>query len=571
MTFNFFILFIYYLLIIISIIGCGILVNLIIFKKCVENNIGKIGIQGIFFYIFYSYISNIFIEHSLIHNLIFLIFGISIFFWGFFFLKIFSLKRNEFFLVIFLIIFFFIGLLIQKNHDDFSYYHFPYAYYLTQNNLSFGIGQFNHGFRTPSSIFYFNSLTYLPIIKYNLFNLIYVLILIFTNIILLKKIFTNFKNYNSNFFKIEFVKILSLFTLIFINIFFYRISEHGTDRSAQILVLLLFIEFFNLIKNRNLNYNKLSFLYILAAIIISIKAIFILYLIFIIPLIYLLIIKKNKIIKIFNLLILNKSFLLFLTIFFFVLFSNFANTGCLLYPLSFTCNENLSWAIPIKQVVQMNNWYELWSKGGATPNLRVQNPEIYIQNFNWINNWMQIYFFNKVSDFLLGLIFLILIVLIFLRINIFNRKIPKKNDFFIMTYFFIFLLFLEWFTNHPALRYGGYCLIFLLLIIPISTKISLQKINKNNSLKKIKILVCLSFIIFFLRNIDRIYDETKKYNYEPLRNPAYKLQENHFRIDKEMKEIEINYNNCNFDLQKCKTLNKRIIIKNGYKIFIKNN
>ena len=40
-------------------------------------------------------------------------------------------------------------------------------------------------------------------------------------------------------------------------------------------------------------------------------------------------------------------------------------------------------------------------KGGATPNFRVENPEIYIKNLNWVSNWIDIYFFNKVSDFLL--------------------------------------------------------------------------------------------------------------------------------------------------------------------------
>ena len=28
----------------------------------------------------------------------------------------------------------------------------------------------------------------------------------------------------------------------------------------------------------------------------------------------------------------------------------------------------------------MNNWYEQWSKAGANPNFRVENPEVYIQD-----------------------------------------------------------------------------------------------------------------------------------------------------------------------------------------------
>ena len=54
----------------------------------------------------------------------------------------------------------------------------------------------------------------------------------------------------------------------------------------------------------------------------------------------------------------------------------------------------------------MNNWYEQWSKAGATPNFRVDDPENYIKGFNWVSNWIDLYFFNKVSDFLAGLIFL---------------------------------------------------------------------------------------------------------------------------------------------------------------------
>ena len=83
-------------------------------------------------------------------------------------------KFNRFFFI-FLILF--ISILASKAHDDFSYYHFPYTYNLINNDLILGIGHLNHGFRTISSIFYFNSLLYLPIINYNLFHLTPILVL----------------------------------------------------------------------------------------------------------------------------------------------------------------------------------------------------------------------------------------------------------------------------------------------------------------------------------------------------------------------------------------------------------
>jgi hypothetical protein len=43
----------------------------------------------------------------------------------------------------------------------------------------------------------------------------------------------------------------------------------------------------------------------------------------------------------------------------------------------------------------MNDWYEQWSKAGANPNFRVENPQEYIQYFNWVSNWFERIFFYK--------------------------------------------------------------------------------------------------------------------------------------------------------------------------------
>ena len=86
-----------------------------------------------------------------------------------------------------------------------------------------------------------------------------------------------------------------------------------------------------------------------------------------------------------------------------LLFHNFLISGCLIYPVSISCFDNNLWAIKINEVKDLNNWYEQWAKGGAGPDFRVDNPILYIKNFNWVFNWIDVYFFNKVSDFLLGL------------------------------------------------------------------------------------------------------------------------------------------------------------------------
>ena len=81
------------------------------------------------------------------------------------------------------ILFFFsillIFILVGKNHDDFSYYHFPYTFLLAEFSHPIGLGQLNNGFRSPSSIFFISSLFYLPKIDYFCFILHQLLFLAF--------------------------------------------------------------------------------------------------------------------------------------------------------------------------------------------------------------------------------------------------------------------------------------------------------------------------------------------------------------------------------------------------------
>ena len=47
-------------------------------------------------------------------------------------------------------------------------------------------------------------------------------------------------------------------SLALINIFFYRMAEHGTDRSAQIIILLLFVEIIEYINKKHLAEEQLN-------------------------------------------------------------------------------------------------------------------------------------------------------------------------------------------------------------------------------------------------------------------------------------------------------------------------
>ena len=433
-------------------------------------------------------------------------------------------------MIVFIILIVFI--FANKQHDDFPYYHFPYIHLLTEYSNMVGIGNFNHGFRTHSSIFYLSSLFNLPFSNFFLLHLSPVFFMGFANIIFYNKILLNLKHKKpSN------ILYLSLLSLIFVNVFFYRLAEHGTDRTAMILIMIVVIELLHLINN-NTNQNKNEFLKlpILITLIISLKTFYALYVLLSIPVIIFFIKKKISLTLFF------KSTITYLciSVLFLLLTVNFFNSGCLLYPIKILCFESFSWAIPLGEVDLMNLWYQQWAKAGANPNFRVESPEVYIQGFNWFNNWFNQYFFNKVSDFLAGLVFLSLFVfLVFFS----KESIKIKKTQYLLTYIIIIFLTLQWFYLLPALRYGGYHLIALIFFIPLSIYLSKYSVNTKLFKKKVYFLILLTVFIFLSRNITRLNQEYHVYNYNIFNNAYYRSVEQNFSI---FKNIE-NINKCHIE------------------------
>jgi len=547
-----------YILVICSVLGYGLFFEKFFYKKNVGQNIGYSGLIGIFFLIIYSYISHFFIAHNYIHNTVLVFIGLILFLK---FMKIIFIKLNFSLIIIFTLLF--AGLLLFKTHDDFPYYHFPYSYYLVETKMIIGVGQFNHGFKTPSSIFYLNSLFFLPFIKYYSFYFSSVLLMGFSNLIIISKILQKIKIKN-----IDYTLYFYLLIIVFINIFFYRIQEHGTDRSAQILIFILFAELIIFLKFSENNKININNIFILMGLIISLKSFYILYTVILFPILFILY-KEKKLFLIKDNLN-NKFFISFIVLLILMMSINFFNSGCLIYPVSQTCFD-LPWSLGASQAEHMNQWYQQWSKAGATPNFRVDNPEIYIKHFNWVSNWLSEYFFNKVSDFILGIL---TVTIIFIFVFYKNNKIDLKiNRYNLIIYLTFCGLLLEWFYKHPALRYGGYCLIAIIIFYP--TSLILQKFN--NSLVEIKnkilVLMLITTTIFLTRNIVRISYEIEKYGYDPLKNIYYRLDQNHFRIDVGIKKLINNYENCKKNNLNCEQMKNPIVkkaITNNYMIIINN-
>ncbi len=559
MKIDLFILFFFYFASIFSALGYGIYFQKKINIPAKSICLGYSLLIGVFFLLIYSYFSNFFYAHNVYHNLILLFLGLFLFFFNHI-NGIFLKKNLNAFVILFLLIF--ISFLISKSHDDFPYYHFPYTYYLTQNPSLIGIGNFNHGFRTPSSLFYFNSLYYLPIIKYHLFH-------IGSAIIYGSAIFIFFSNLKEKLKKnnINYLYFFDLLSLVFILVFFYRLAEHGTDRSAQILIFLIISETFKILILKKITFFEISKLSILFAITISLKAFYFLYGLLLIPL---LIIASKKIgyKKLMEKIFVNKSLYLSLVLIITVLITNFFNTGCFIYPLLKSCFINFDWSIQTKVIESMALHYENWSKAGMTPNFKIDNPSNYVKDFNWINGWLNRYFFFKVSDFLLGLIFLIGVFLV----TFYKKKIVKKsfNKEILFVYLTIIILLIEWFINHPTLRYGGYSLIAIFIFIPCA--LLLERFENSVALtrKKTFIILLIGFTIFIFRNADRIIKENKKYNYNPFFYPYYKIDNTYFRIENQIDDLINNYYNCKNGKKICNNnLDYRVIKKFNKYIFIK--
>ncbi len=293
----------FYTFILFSIVGYGNIFHKLFFRK-EEINLGYLGFFGIFFLLIISYTLNIFIPLSAYINLLILLIGL-VSFLNFFYRKFYEMKIN-FSIIGTIFLFLIVFILSAKNHDDFPYYHFAYIQLITKFSNSLGLGLFNHGFRTPSSIFYLSSLFYLPKAGYNLIHLAPVFFLGFANYIFINKIYLNLKN-KENFYII----LLSLLSFSLVNIFFYRMAEHGTDRSAQIMILIIFIELLYLLNLKKLDISLLNKILILIIITISLKAFYLIYIIFLLPILYY---QKEKIYFLLNLF---KNKIFYMCIFFF--------------------------------------------------------------------------------------------------------------------------------------------------------------------------------------------------------------------------------------------------------------
>ena len=196
-----------------------------------------------------------------------------------------------------------------------------------------------------------------------------------------------------------------------------------------------------------------------------------------------------------------------------------------------------------------------------------------------INNWFIEYFYGKFTDFLLVIILILIIFSLFFikSYKNINSIIVIKNNFFIL-YATAIIVFLIWFINFPTLRYAGYVITYLIFILPFcficNKKLDL---SKEENLRKIFIILIISYSIFIVKNVTRIYDEMSleaNAHHNFLNFPFFWIKEQNF------KKIEVDGYSLNLTSGACwsieptcirSTSNLRIKVKNNYVFYLNKN
>ena len=514
-------LFISFIIILSIVFSSGLIFSKIIFHNSNNKiNLFEIGLLGVFFYIFLSFIIHFFLPLSKIVNLIvcssLLLIATS---------KLDKEILNDLIKNKLVIFFSFILVIIMslkyKPNEDYGFYHLPYIINLVSEKIIFGLSNLQPQYAWNSTWLNFSSNFYLPIIGLKGTQLSNSILYFFSVGLFLHKLFIdNNKKDLTVFF------LYSILTYVLIK--FARISEHGFDFPANLFLLISFFYFIQIFKKKNFISEKDLILFLIfSKLSITIK-------LNTIPLVLLLFATFiNLLIKKYNFSKITLP-LIFISLFFtFWLIQQFIYTSCLLPFVEFTCLKSSAWFN--KELIEalknmtgaINKSY--WQYTGTLSEIE------YSKNFNWVSTW-----FNRnkieISEHLLAIL-IPLFILIILNLKNFTKR---KNNYvfqihnYLNFYILLFILagLLMWFLKSPVYRFGmPYIFLASIFLIFTIIKFFFQKIELK---KGILLLICLSFTFNISKNLIRIFKLTDQNTVWPnIINVNYST--------KKIGEFEINY------------------------------
>lgn len=390
-------------------------------------------------------------------------------------------------------------LILESNvyRPDAGLYHLPFIGILNSEKIIFGLTNLHSRYALISVQQYFSAVNNNFIFQNNgiVFAQALIAIAVIFNFFSLLNSYIKKKEYNFHFFYLFFI-------IIYIAYKMNRYSEYGNDAPAHFLVFFLISEIL-LIKNK-FNQNEYINHLILSLFIILNK----LTLIFIV---FINIINLNKVN--FKSLLTDKKFF-FCNIFLVIwITKNLISSGCIFYPIKFTCYEKLSW-VNIEHIQKVSDSAEAWTKGWSNKKSDVDlSQNEFNKNFNWIKPWSDVHLKLIIKILLPYLIFCSLLIITF-KIKYKNKisfKLPREY-----LYYFLILIVCSaiWFLKSPLYRYGYS---FLICTIAFTLAYFCCKIDfKNeNKIKLFNLVLILSLTVFIGKNIMRIYKTDNNYNNYP--------------------------------------------------------
>ena len=366
----------------------------------------------------------------------------------------------------------------QKYHEDFGYYHLPYAVSFIEEKIVFGFANINNAYVYNSIWLNLYSIFFLPNKNFDYLTL--PSFILFLNFILFAfyQIFSKNKTLMSNYYLVV--------VLFYFILKFTRISEFGVDLPAatfSILAIYYFIKFSEVITIEiKKEYFYLISLFSIFSILIKLSTL---------PIILLPIFLYFKYFKdlkdtIFKL---NYLFIYFLLIIF--LIQQFIYTGCIFFPTNLTC-LNVNWFN--EDNINLSHKLELINKSYSLAR-DIYTPEEYLKNYNWLIFWVK-RSYTEISEHFFTIIIPSLLF-------IFLIKKRKKNNLLLEDksglYIFLILGLLFWLNFSPVYRFAIHLFVTFVFII------LLGQLSSKDISKKIFSVFTMIFIFFsFSKNILRL-------------------------------------------------------------------
>ena len=367
----------------------------------------------------------------------------------------------------------------QKYHEDFGYYHLPYAIGFIEEKIIFGFANIDQSYVYNSIWLNLYSIFFLSDENFDFLTLPTFLIYLCFILYSYHQIILKDEKTNSDYFLLT--------ALFYFVLKFTRISEFGVDLPATIFAILsiyYFIKFSEIgLKNERKEFFFLNLIFSIFSILIKLSTL---------PVIFLPIFLYFKHFRDLNFKIFELKFLFIYFLFITFFIQQFIFTGCIFFPSNLTCLD-VSWFN--EENINLSKQLELINKSYSSVGENVITPKEYLKNFNWFSYWLKRNYI-EILEHLLTITIPVILFVLFQKKKTDNKLVLNNK---LGLYFFLILGLLFWLNFSPVYRFAIYLFLTLIFVLFVGSLIS------RVFSKKVFIIFLITFVSFnCLKNIMRL-------------------------------------------------------------------